>query len=128
MNYYAFIKNTLGEWSLFAQGASKSEAVEALQPLLSAGFPSKSTKILRACCSEAAMAEINIQFTTFSGEVFNYPLHTKNPKKEFLTAVELAISKGLSDIAAVSLRDNRNTEMCTFNFGNMYFPSLSARH
>lgn len=120
MKYYSFIQSDLGEWLLFAQAETKDDAKEAISPLLNAGFPKERTKIVNTNQTTEADAYVTLQFTTFDGDIYDYPIHTNNPRREYLLAVELALTKALTDISCVVMTDNRNIELYRFEFGDIY--------
>lgn len=122
MNYYALIKNALGQWSIYAQGIDRDEAVQALSKLTNAGFPRKDTKIVRGLSGDGCSAFVTIIFTTFDGQSSSYPVTSPNPLKDFHIAVEWALTRQLKNIKSVIMYDNRNVELYHFNFGKIFQP------
>ena len=105
MKYYATIRNTLGEQCLFAECASKEEAQAALAPLLRAGFPKDSTRVIRACTSKDDIGHYYLRFILTDGQLAEYSLHSKNGRREFMIAAELILNRKFKYAAAVELHN-----------------------
>lgn len=122
MKYYVFIKNDIEEWIVYSVKNTKEEAEKSLLPLFSANFPKEKTKIERAAFSKSKPMAVSIEFVQFNGNISTYPIHTDQPKREFFVAVELVLSKQLTNIQSVILRDGRNAIMHEYSLGKILRP------
>ena len=127
MKYYVFIQNDICEWVLYSVKDTKEEAAKSLLPLLSANFPKEKTKIERAAFSKTKPMPVSIEFVEFNGKISSYPIHTDQPKREFFIAMELVLSKQLSNIQSVTLRDCRNAIMHEYSMGKILRPVLPKK-
>lgn len=122
MKYYALILNKIGEWSLFAEAATHDDAANELNDLIKAGFPRERTRVVRAMHKEYSVQLWNIAFQLADGEVVDYPLHSKDAKRDFLIAAEFLIRRQFKTAVAIELQDLNHKTYCRVELGRTALP------
>lgn len=122
MKYYALIHNKLGEWSLYAEATTREDAAQELNELIKAGFPRERTRVVRAMHKEYPVQFWNIAFQLANGELVDYPLHSKDAKRDFLIAAEFLIHRQFKTAVAVELQDLNYKTYCRVELGRTALP------